>query len=105
MTGVISPPLFEHLVKLAALELDPEEADYLRQQLNLQLKSIDELLAIPLESNLPLAAHGISYTPEISQTPRLDRWEKDPHTKEILQQAPDFDDGYIIVPEIPHMDL
>ena len=105
MTEAISPPLFDHLVKLAALELNTAEADYLRQQLNNQLKSIDELLAIPINTQVPPAAHGITYTPEFSQPPRSDLWQKDPHTEEILQQAPDLVDGYIVVPEIPHTEI
>jgi aspartyl-tRNA(Asn)/glutamyl-tRNA(Gln) amidotransferase subunit C len=105
MTEAISPQLFDHLVKLAALELNPAEADYLRQQLNNQLKSIDELLAIPIDTQIPAAAHGITYTPEFSQPPRADLWRKDPNTEEILRQAPDLEDGYIVVPEIPHTEI
>ena len=38
MTDEITPELFEHLVELAALEITPEEADYLQRELNNQLK-------------------------------------------------------------------
>jgi aspartyl-tRNA(Asn)/glutamyl-tRNA(Gln) amidotransferase subunit C len=105
MTDAISKTLFEHLVHLAALEFDSNEADYLRLQLNKQLKAIDELLAIPLDSKTLPAAHGRPYSPEISQPARSDEWEPDMHTQEILQQAPELDAGFIIVPEIPHTDL
>lgn len=105
MTEAISIPLFEHLVRLAALELNPAEAEYLRQQLNNQLKSIDELLAIPINPDIPAAAHGISYTPLSSQPPRRDHWQKGIETEQILKQAPELEDGFIVVPEIPHTDL
>jgi aspartyl-tRNA(Asn)/glutamyl-tRNA(Gln) amidotransferase subunit C len=62
MPNIITPDLFEHLVQLAALELEPEEAGYLRKELNNQLKAIHELEAIPLEKNTPLASHGVPYT-------------------------------------------
>ena len=105
MPDQIQPDLFEHLVQLAALELDPLEADYLRTQLNKQLKSIEELLAIPLDPGIPPAAHGVPYSSEISSSPRLDELIPDPHPEWILGQAPEIEDGYIVVPEIPHTDL
>ena len=37
MSDPITPELFTHLVELAALELTPPEAEYLRGQLNGQL--------------------------------------------------------------------
>ena len=49
MSDPITPEIFAHLVDLAALELSPEEAEYLRRQLNNQLKAIHELEAIPLD--------------------------------------------------------
>ena len=49
MSDAITPEMFAHLVDLAALELSPEEAEYLRRQLNNQLKAIHELEAIPLD--------------------------------------------------------
>ncbi len=72
MTENISPELFIHLVHLASLELDPEESDYLRDQLNKQMKAIEELEAIPLDPATPLAAHGVPYTALISQKFRGD---------------------------------
>ena len=63
MTDSITPETFAHLVQLAALELNAEEAEYLRGQLNNQLKAIHELEAIPLEQNTPVSLHGVSFTP------------------------------------------
>lgn len=101
MTDTITPETFAHLVDLAALELSPEEGEYIRQQLNNQLKAIHELEAIPLDESLPLTSHGVPYTPAVSQAPREDVWQAHPNPEEILAQAPQIDDGYIIVPEIP----
>ncbi len=105
MTDQITPELFQHLVLLAALELEPGEADYIRGQLNNQLKAINELAAIPLEENTPLAEHGVPYTPDITPAIRQDIWLPEPDPLKILAQAPQFEDGYILVPEIPHTDL
>jgi aspartyl-tRNA(Asn)/glutamyl-tRNA(Gln) amidotransferase subunit C len=105
MTEEITPDVFAHLVDLAALELDPQEAEYIRQQLNNQLKAIHELAAIPLDESLPITAHGVPYDEGNSQSPRADRWAACPNPDEILEQAPQFEDGYIIVPDIPHTAL
>ena len=105
MIDVISPASFDHLVKLAALELTPDEAEYLRTQLNNQLKAIRELEAIPFEENLQIASHGVPYTPHSSPPPRADEWIPILNPQEIIDQAPETDQGYIVVPEIPHTDL
>ncbi len=105
MSEPISPDVFEHLVTLAALELDPQEGEYLRGQLNNQLKAIHELEAIPIPPDTPLAAHGVPYPPELSQRPRPDRLDPCEDAEAILAQAPQVEDGYIIVPDIPHTEL
>ncbi len=105
MSEPISQEVFEHLVTLAALELEPDEAEYLRRQLNNQLKAIHELEAIPIPEDTPLAAHGVPYPPAVSQTPRADKLTPSPDVAAILAQAPQVEDGYIIVPDIPHTEL
>jgi len=105
MTDEITPEIFNHIVQLAALELDPEESEYLRRQLNNQLKAIHELEAIPLDANTPLASHGVPYTKASSPAIRPDEWQPHPDPAAILAQAPETDEGYIVVPEIPHTDL
>jgi aspartyl-tRNA(Asn)/glutamyl-tRNA(Gln) amidotransferase subunit C len=105
MSDEIDIHTFEHLVELAALELDGAQSEYLRRQLNNQLKAIHELEAIPLGDSVPPASHGVPYPLEISPAPRPDEWQRFPNPAEILAQAPEFEDGYIIVPEIPHTDL
>jgi aspartyl-tRNA(Asn)/glutamyl-tRNA(Gln) amidotransferase subunit C len=105
MKDPITPEIFAHLVDLAALELEPTQSEYLRLQLNHQLKAISELEAIPLESGLEISAHGVPYTPEISLTPREDIWKAYPNPEVIISQAPATDGGYIVVPEIPHTTL
>jgi len=105
MTDEITPEIFNHIVQLAALELDPEEAEYLRRQLNNQLKAIHELEAIPLDAGTPPASHGVPYTSATSPAIRPDEWLPHPDPAAILAQAPETDEGYIVVPEIPHTDL
>jgi aspartyl-tRNA(Asn)/glutamyl-tRNA(Gln) amidotransferase subunit C len=105
MTEMITPEIFDHLVQLAALELSAEEAEYLRKELNNQLKAIRDLEAIPLVKDTPINLHGVTYTSETTPPMRGDEWKPDPSGKDILPQAPQSRDGYIIVPDIPHTDL
>ena len=101
----ISEELFQHLVRLAALDLSPQEAEYLRQELNNQLKAIDELEAIPLDDDIPITSHGVPYTPQITPEARTDEWIACPNPEDIIAQAPQAEDGYVIVPDIPHTEL
>jgi aspartyl-tRNA(Asn)/glutamyl-tRNA(Gln) amidotransferase subunit C len=105
MADEITSEIFNHLVDLAALELTPEEGEYLRGQLNNQLRAIDELTAIPLPDDLPLAAHGVSYTMFNSQGLRPDVWQPYPDSIDIIGQVPEVDNGYVVVPDIPHTTL
>lgn len=101
----ISPQLFEHLLQLAALEFSPEEGEYLRRELNRQLQAIHELEAIPLTDDLAITSHGVPFTPEISSPLREDSWAAYPFPEEIIAQAPEVEEGYVIVPDIPHTEL
>ena len=105
MSDPITPEIFNHLVQLAALELDAEEGEYIRRQLNNQLKAIHELEAIPLDSAVEITSHGVPYTVETSPVPRADEWIPYPDVDAILAQAPEVEDRYIVVPDIPHTTL
>ena len=105
MSDEISQELFSRLVELAALELSIEEGEYLRLQLNNQLKAIHELESIPLDQATPIASHGIQYSVESSADIRDDQARPHPHPEELLSGAPEVDHQYIIVPEIPHQNL
>jgi len=105
MTDEINPELFEHLVELAAFAFDPKEAAYLRRELNNQLNAIHQLEAVPLEESVPLASHGVPYTPQSSPSLREDQWQPFENPDEILEQAPQVEDRYFIVPDIPHTEL
>jgi aspartyl/glutamyl-tRNA(Asn/Gln) amidotransferase C subunit len=96
---------FDHLVELAALELNEEQAEYLRRELNHQLSAIEELAAVPLDADIRVTPHGVPYTAENSAPLRPDEWHPYPHPEEILSQAPETADRYIIVPDIPHTTL
>jgi aspartyl/glutamyl-tRNA(Asn/Gln) amidotransferase C subunit len=105
MTDPIDPLTFAHLVELAALELEAGEAEHLRSELNNQLRAIRELEAIPLDPQTPLASHGVPYSAEISPPLREDEWIPCPNPEDILAQAPEVEDRYIVVPDIPHEEL
>ncbi len=104
MSDEITRELFNHLVELAALELDEGEAEKLRRQLNNQLNAIHELERIDV-SGVPIASHGVPYPPAISQPLRADQIIPHDSPEEFLAQAPQVDDRYIVVPDIPHTEL
>lgn len=105
MTDEITPELFEHLVDLAAFAFDPNEAEYLRKELNNQLRAIHQLEAVPLDAEIKPASHGVPYTAQNRSGLREDSWEQCENPDEILAQAPQIEDRYIIVPDIPHTEL
>ena len=105
MTDKITPEDFQRLADLASLELPQEEAEYLRGELNNQMISIEVLESIPIEADTDTAAHGVPYTEYNSAAPRKDEARQDPHRQEILNQAPEMEDGYIVVPDISHEEL
>ncbi len=101
----ITPEVFNHLVDLAELALDEQEAAYLLHELNNQLSAIHELGAIELDKDTPPASHGVPYPPENRPELRDDEWRPSDESKDITEQAPQFEDGYVIVPDIPHTTL
>ena len=105
MTEEITPELFNHLVELAALELSVEEGEYLRKQLNNQLKAIHELESIPLDPSTPVASHGVPYTPVSSAAIREDVIASYPAFEKLIAGAPQSEDNYFVVPDIPHQEL
>lgn len=105
MSEQITREVFDHLVDLASLHLDEDQAEYLRGQLNNQLKAIAELAAIPLDNDVPISLHGVPFEEADSAQPRADVWKPYPDPAGILAQAPQVEDGYIVVPDIPHTEL
>lgn len=105
MKEKITPEVFQRLVELAALKLTPEEAQYLRQELNNQLVSIEILEGIPIADDVKAASHGVPYPPEHSPDMREDEIIPDPDREAILNQAPELENGYIVVPDISQEEL
>ena len=101
----ITKEIFEHLVRLAALELDDEEAEYLRRELNQQLQAIRDLESIELSEDLPITSHGVPYTTDTRPELRQDRATPSELADAILEQAPEVKERFIVVPDIPHTEL
>jgi aspartyl/glutamyl-tRNA(Asn/Gln) amidotransferase C subunit len=101
----ITAEIFAHLVQLAELELAPEEAEYLRGQLNGQLRAIREMASIEVDSETAITSHGVPYPPQARPLLRDDLVQMDGSADAILQQAPETESRYIVVPDIPHTDL
>lgn len=101
----ISKEVFDHLVHLASFELEEQEAEYLRSQLNSQLKAIHELAAIEVPEDIQATSHGVPYTAEISPALRPDVIDPCLEAGDIIEAAPVTELGYIVVPDIPHEEL
>jgi aspartyl-tRNA(Asn)/glutamyl-tRNA(Gln) amidotransferase subunit C len=101
----ISPEIFQHLVQLAALELDHDEAEYLRRELNQQLQAIRDLESIELPMDLPITSHGVPYVAETRPGLRKDESAPSDKADAILEQAPEVEDRFIVVPDIPRTEL
>lgn len=103
--GSIDETTFNHLVNLAALDLTEQEAHYLREQLNQQMRAIAELESIEIDQAAPITSHGVPYTVETSPALRQDERQPSPEADDILGQAPEIHERYLVVPDIPHEDL
>lgn len=105
MTEKINAEDFQRLAELASLELSDQEAEYLRRELNNQMVSIEVLESIPIDTETATAAHGLPYTELNSPLPRQDEVRTSPDIQDILDQAPELEDGFIVVPDISHEEL
>ncbi len=105
MNDQISIEVFNRLVELAAMELSEEQAAYLHQQLNNQLRAIRELASIPIDNSIESNLHGVPYIPEARPLLREDACMPSGAATAIQFQVPQLEDGYIVVPDIPHTTL
>lgn len=105
MEEIIDKQTFNHLVDLAAFELDAEEAEYLRREMNKQIKIIQEMAAVEIDEDILLTTHGVTFTPELSPAVRRDEQQPSDEAEGILTQVPELRDGYIVVPESHHTEL
>ena len=102
MSEYINLETFNHLVKLAELEMDADEEENLRGELNNQLNAIKELEAIPIDDDVPTSLHGVPYSRANSQAFREDEWKPFDNVEGIISQIPEIIDEHVIVPDIPH---
>ena len=96
----ITREMFDKLVALAALELDEEESEYLRTELNHQLAAVKELSEIPIDEDVQPSLHGIECQ---GNPPRPDQWQPFPDPDAILALAPEREGRYFVVPEIAQL--
>lgn len=101
----ITPEIFAHLVRLAELDLAEDESEYLRAQLNGQLRAIRELAEIDVDPAAPIISHGVPYPPEARPGLREDVVVPCDNPGDIVAQAPETASGYLVVPDIPHTEL
>lgn len=99
---VIGNDMFFELVQTAAIDLQPDEAEALRNELNRQMVIIRQLESIPLDENIFPVIHGNPYPSEIRCGLRADEWIPFDQPESIVFQAPLSRDGYIISPDVPH---
>ena len=101
MPEAITPEIFDKLIGLASLEVGEEEGKYLRQELNNQLSSVAELETIHLDDSVQVSSHGVDYSQEISPKMREDLLDSTKNPEKIIAKAPESEDGYFVVPNIP----
>jgi aspartyl-tRNA(Asn)/glutamyl-tRNA(Gln) amidotransferase subunit C len=101
----ITEEIFNHLVELAALALENEEAEYLRAELNSQLQAIRELESIDIAEGMEITSHGVPYTETSRPALREDVIEPSHEADDILSQSAEVQDRYIVVPDIPTEEL
>jgi aspartyl/glutamyl-tRNA(Asn/Gln) amidotransferase C subunit len=101
----ITKEIFDHLVRLAQFELTDEEAIYLRSELNGQLESIRQLASIEIRDETPITSHGVPYDASNRPAIREDVARPSDLAEGILSGAPETDERYIVVPDIPHEEL
>lgn len=101
----ITEEVFRHLVELAQLELDEDQAEYLLSELNAQLAAIRQLDAIDVDGSVPISSHGVPYESADCMDTRLDEVVPSGLSDAILEIAPETDGRYFVVPDIPHEDL
>lgn len=101
----ITEDIFNHLVDLAAFHLEQEEKEYLRKELNAQLKAIRELEALEVSQDVPITSHGVPYTKSNSAPSRDDIIKSCSEADDIVEGAPETELRYIVVPDIPHEEL
>ncbi|MGI6259201.1 MAG: Asp-tRNA(Asn)/Glu-tRNA(Gln) amidotransferase subunit GatC [Anaerolineaceae bacterium] len=93
----ITPELFEKLVGLAALELSEEERTYLFEEMNHQLASVESLRQIQIPEGVAPSLHGL--IPE-GISPRADEWKAFAKPEQIVELAPESEEGMIAVPDV-----
>lgn len=101
----LTDEIFRHLVDLAQLELDSETASYLKEQLNAQLDVIRQLDDIEVGEDIPASSHGVPYSPLNRGPDRADQVQPSGLADEILENAPETEGRYVVVPDIPHEEL
>lgn len=103
--NLIPREVFDHLVDLAAFSLEEQEKSYLLEQMNNQLNSIRELQAIPIPDDISVTTHGVDYGQDGKPPLRKDDWIACQNSGDILKQAPQIENEYIVVPDIPTTEL
>ena len=99
---LIEKSLFAELVQTAAIDLLPNEAETLCEELNGQMEIIRQLDAIPLDDMLPPVVHGNPYPLHVRCDLRQDEWIPFDNAAGILAQAPISKDGCFVSPDVPH---
>jgi aspartyl/glutamyl-tRNA(Asn/Gln) amidotransferase C subunit len=101
----VTAEIFSHLVQLAQIELTEDEAEYLRAELNGQMNAIRELESIELPPGVAITSHGVPYEAAIRPALREDKAQTSDLADLILAGAPQLKERYLVVPDIPHVEL
>ena len=90
------------MIMNADFGVDGTPAEY-QQDITLTVSS--DLESIDLATDLPITSHGVPYSAETRPELRHDRAEPSGKADAILEQAPEVEERFFVVPDIPHTEL
>ena len=94
---MLKPEEIDRVVKLAKLELDPDERELMQKQLKTIVQYMDMLDQADLDAVQPLA-----HISDIVNVKRNDEIQHDFDSEKALSQAPERSGRYFRVPRIIH---
>ena len=83
------------IARLARIEVRPQEAAHLRDELNGILALVDQMRAVPTEGIEPM-----SHPQAVAQRLREDRVTEPDRHRDFQQGAPQVEDGLYLVPKV-----
>ena len=105
MQEMIDKEIFNELIRIGRIGMDPEEAESLRFEMNRQMDVIRQLEAIPLDKEVRPVIHGNPYPKAIRCELREDIVKPFEDASTIIHEAPLSRDRFIVSPDVAHQKI